>query len=167
MSDMIEESPPKRPRARQNIVTPSLATALDWTQVSNRKVAIVLTETARSLVMICLLWLSTEIPFLVHIKPQELNLSKTFEMNFMQKKHLQFTKIWEVKAVKHFCFHFQLHIKLVASEFASASSLFLQSASASRRMVSFWKTWRPKSMLIVFRSLSLGWVLIGFWESPN
>jgi len=36
-----------------------------------------------------------------------------------------------VEAVEYFCFHFHLRIKLVATEFASASSLFLQSASAS------------------------------------
>ena len=33
-----------------------------------------------------------------------------------------------------FCFRFQLHIELVASEFASASSLFHQSASASTKI---------------------------------
>jgi len=44
--------------------------------------------------MIRLIWLSTEIPFLVHVKPQELNLFKTFEMNFMQKMH------WDGKFLK-------------------------------------------------------------------
>jgi len=48
MPDMMEEFPPKRPRARQNIATTSLAAALDQTQVSDRKTAIVLTETART-----------------------------------------------------------------------------------------------------------------------
>jgi len=46
MPDMMEESPPKRPRARQNIVTPSLVPVLDRTQVSERKAAIVLTKIA-------------------------------------------------------------------------------------------------------------------------
>jgi len=36
----------------------------------------------------------------------------------------------DVEAVEYFCFRFLLLIKLVASEFASASSFFLQNASA-------------------------------------
>jgi len=52
----------------------------------------------------------------------------------MQKKHLQFVEIRDVKVVEYFCFHFKLRIQLVASEFASASSLFLQSASASKKI---------------------------------
>jgi len=46
----------------------------------------------------------------------------------------QFEKSFESGMWKQqniFCFRFQLHIKLVASKFASASSFFLQSASAS------------------------------------
>jgi hypothetical protein len=49
MSDETEEPHPKRSRARQNIVTPSLAAALDRTQVSDRKATMILTETAISL----------------------------------------------------------------------------------------------------------------------
>jgi len=40
----------------------------------------------------------------------------------------------DVEAVEYFCFRFQLHVKLVASELASASSFFLQSAFASSKI---------------------------------
>lgn len=49
LSDEGEEPHPKRSRAKRNIVTPSLAAALDRTGVSDRKATIVLTETAISL----------------------------------------------------------------------------------------------------------------------
>ena len=45
----MEDVPPKRPRARQNIVTPALAAELYRTQISDRRAAIVLIETARNL----------------------------------------------------------------------------------------------------------------------
>jgi len=49
MPDIDGRASTKETKSKTNIVTPSLAAALDGTQVSDRKAAIVLTETARSL----------------------------------------------------------------------------------------------------------------------
>ena len=45
----MKDVPPKRPRARQNVVTPALAAELYRTQISDRRTAIVLIETAKNL----------------------------------------------------------------------------------------------------------------------
>jgi len=100
MPDMMEESPPKRPRARQNIATPFLADTLDRTQVSDRKAAIVLTETARSLGYNPLTLAINRNTISRSRKTARAKLSKTFGMNFMQKKLLQFIGIRDVKTVE-------------------------------------------------------------------
>jgi len=161
MPDMMGESPPKRPRAGQNIATHSLAAALDRTQVSDRKAAIILTETARSL---------GYDPLTLAINRNSISHSRKtarakFVENIQNEFHtkealtdLQFIGIRELKAVEYFllplpapykvsrfqvCFRFQplsskcfrFHKNLIGStssfRFHIPAACFMKNASAS------------------------------------
>jgi len=117
----------QRDKEQDKTLLPFLAAALDRTQASDRKAA-------RSLGYDPLTLVINRNTTSRSRKVTRAKFVQNIQINFMQKKHLQFIGIRNVEAIEYFCFCFQLRIKLVASEFVSASSLFLQSVFASRKI---------------------------------
>ena len=73
---MIEDVPPKRLRAKQNIVTPAFAGFI-VRKCQIEGLRLYRSKLLEVLVMIRLLWLSTKVPFLVYGKPQKQSIPIT------------------------------------------------------------------------------------------